>query len=830
VREAIGMSFFDCVNEAMSDPEIQANRERGKRAQDMWREKSDIYERQGHPRHIAETLAATDVKDAFRKEAGETRHTFLAEMSNMRKLQRGVESTDNIAKMQTQSVEALDYKARGLVRRFNWKLGSFLKEHHRDLLGRVTKPAQMMNIVRELHGESTGDAAAMALAKGIRSATEDLRLKANELGATIGNLDDWGLPHVHNRRAVTKSGFDNWFNDIREDINWRRIEDKLTGKPFQPEGGDPPSIDTQRKILKEFFDNIAYGKGSLKAIYGMPQGKALSKRLGQERILHFNNADGWVKYNKKYGSGDPYKSLMGHVHKMARDIAAMNEFGPNPALGVDYQRALVDQKTRKLDDTKLADKARGNGAYAVRMMRVQMGGAMPETLAQDYISSFMSSTRNIMTAALLDRAVISSISDLNTMRLAASAIGANPANLVSRHIDLMRSQMSREDALRGGWIADTLADPGIALARFQAEVPPSEVAERLSSGAMRIQGLSHWTDTGRIAFQMEMSGLMASQAGRRLSDVDDPLRSLLIKQGITADDWAKFTNPDHMFTAGNGATFASPIYWREATDLPANVADDIFFKIQSLIEEQTEYAVPTQSLLARGAVDPAAYNIPPGSILYELAKSGTMFKSFAMTFTVNQIRRIQAQPTLGGKIRYGMNLAAGATVMGALSLQLFEMAKGNDPQPMDNGMFWARAAMKGGGFGIIGDIVSAGQSSWGGGFGSYVSGPIPQLMGDTWNLTFKNAYQLATGNDTNFASELATMGKRYTPLGQTPIAGPAIDRMFWDQLQLFLDPESQKAMMSKAKRRENLFGNESWWMPGSPTPTRAPNLGSVFGR
>jgi hypothetical protein len=104
------------------------------------------------------------------------------------------------------------------------------------------------------------------------------------------------------------------------------------------------------------------------------------------------------------------------------------------------------------------------------------------------------------------------------------------------------------------------------------------------------------------------------------------------------------------------------------------------------------------------------------------------------------------------------------------------------------------------------------------------------LLGDAWDLSIKNAYQLATGQDTKFAEELATAGKRYMPLGQTPLAGPAIDRMFWDQLQLFLDPESDEAMRRKAKRRESQNGSSEWWLSGQTVPDRAPDITSIFGQ
>lgn len=821
------MSFWNCVDDAMNDDEVRASRQFGEEAQRMWREKSDQYERYGYARDTAEGLAAEDVKAYFKRKAGEDRHVYISKIASLRKMKAEV---DNAAtpNMRTK-VENIDYKHRALLRRFNGMLGEFLKEHSRDIAGRVKNPAGLRDIVRELHGEASGNASARALAQSVRNALEDMRIMFNDAGGLIGKLDNWGLPHIHNRQAVTRAGFNKWFENIHERIDWTRMDDYLTGKPFQREGGPPPPLEVQQRIMKEIYDNIAFGKGSREVVYGRPKGQAMYKKHSEERILHFKTADDWMEYNRLFGSGDPFKSLMNHTHRMARDIVMMREFGPNPGLGAEYYQQLWLNKTR---DTAQFTNATGDTNRGLRMFKVLSGSPMADSAMQDWIATFMSSTRHVMTSAFLDRAVIASMSDMNTMRLAAQSMGMNPGNLIGKQIGALQS-LSREELLRAGWVADTMSDAGTALARFQQEVAPADVAERLSSASMRAQGLSQWTDRARATFYQEFSGLLASQAGRTINDVDEPLRSLLRKHGVSEDDWRAFTDPETFFRADNGATFAMPLYWREATSLDRKRADEIFFKIQGIAEEQMEIAVPTQSILARSFVDPAAYDMPPGSIGYEVIKSGLMFKSFAMTFTLNQYRQLMAQPTIPGRIGYAFNLAAGATVMGALALQINDVLLGRDPQnmsPMDHPMFWARAAMKGGAFGIIGDIVSTGQASWGGGFASYVAGPAPQAVGDVWNLTFKNAYEFATGADTHFAEDVARFGKRYTPMGQTPVIGPALDRLFWDQLQLWLDPDSANALAKATKKTDNLYGRGTWWQPGDPLPSRGPDLLNAIGQ
>jgi hypothetical protein len=71
---------------------------------------------------------------------------------------------------------------------------------------------------------------------------------------------------------------------------------------------------------------------------------------------------------------------------------------------------------------------------------------------------------------------------------------------------------------------------------------------------------------------------------------------------------------------------------------------------------------------------------------------------------------------------------------------------------------------------------------------------------------------------------------RYTPGADLPGVGLAIDRLVWDSLQTLVDPEAEQALYDQATRRQNLYGNKSWWMPGSPMPGRLPNpLAAVGG-
>lgn len=711
------MSLFDCIQRAMDDTGdegVNASKERGQRAQAEWKRRSDRYEADGHPRHTAEALAAQDVKEAFRREAGEKRHVYLSVMAQQRKSQAHVAAA---AKPDmARRMEELDFKHRGMVRRFNGRLGAYLKEHHRDILGRIKNPAQQAHIADELHGISSGNPVAKELADGITATLEDMRLMFNEAGGLTTKLDNWGLPHVHNQLAVMRAGFDEWLKRIDGRLDWNRINDPLTGKPIArgPDGEVP--IEFKRSYLKEAYDSIVFGKEADDPTYGRPKGMATYRKHMDSRHLHFKSGKDWMEYNRDFGTGGLHASLMGHVHRMARDITLMREFGPNPKLGAEYEADLWRAKAKASGDESLLGPIASDSGQALRMLNVMSGGSGPQDPKQQWMATFMSSTRSLLGAAFLDRAIIASVSDMNTMRMAAKTMGMDSANTVGRQVGLLKT-MTREELLRAGWVAETQADAGTALARFQQEVAPAEWAERVTQAAMRAQGLAAWTDRARAVAYQEYTGFMASQIDRQLADLDPQLAKHLNKWGVTAAEWDEFRRPEYLFTAGNGATFAMPLNFRNVTTLSSDKADAIFLKMQGASEEWTELAVPTRSLSAQAWLDPAAFNLPPGSIPYEVMKSGTAFKSFTMTFTINQYRQIMAAGGFASKggMSHMMNLAAGATVLGGIAIQANEILLGRDPQDMTDPLFWARAAAKGGGFGIMGDIVTTGQASWGGG-------------------------------------------------------------------------------------------------------------------
>lgn len=816
------MSFADCMGRAAGE-----HPEHERRAKDwtgVWQEQASAYERQGWSRHQAEQMAADDIKNRLRKKTQRNRHTIMAqlqkEQENYLRAQRAspeaaVELPLRVLEASRSSANQVDSVVgvmNALRNQFDGMLSTFLEQHSRDIVGNVRNKAKLKNIVRELHGEGTGDAVASAMSKAITDAKERARQLFNAAGGDIGLLEDHGMPHRHDRVRIMRGGFDTWFDEVAPRLDWTRIENFWTKQPFSVDGTPPPA-GVQRGFLKEIFDNIdTDGWVKRDVTWGMQNGKALSNRYSEARTLHFKTADDWMAYNDRFGVSDPYSSIVGHMHRMARDIAMMRVLGPSHTAGLDN---VVNHAMKKVAGNKALEEKLTANANTAKAMLAHMSGTA-NAPHNEFWARFFGGTRQALSAAHLGSAMLVSGSDSVAMSLAANSVGMNPANVVSRHVGLLANRMSREEAARAGYVADTLSDAGNTMLRYLGEAPVAGWTERLSSFVMRAQGLSFWTDMARVAFNMEFAGNLAD--ARTLGDLEPRMAASLRSRGITDADWAMFAREDLHFRAKNGGRFASPAYWRSAAvsaGVDPKEAERIALTIDGFVQEMTEVAVPSNSFEMRARFMGESR---PGSISGELARSLVAYKSYAMTFSINQFRQVMAIPTGMGRAQYVAAGMAGFTVMGAVGVQLKELAKGNEPRPMDDPSFWTAAALQGGGLGIIGDLTSASTTRLGGGLMGYFAGPVVGLGNDIGALTFGNMAAVMKGENANLGRDVVKFGKRYTPGTTLWQTRAAMDRLVWDQMQMVLDPDADTAMRREAKRQQREYGNGQWWDAGALTP------------
>lgn len=825
---------------------------KAEKAADRFREISDALIKAGESPNVAYAMAAQRTADEIKYAAAVTKHRLLDGIRVRQEL------TGMVAKQTTgkglralirTTVDDLHFDAQSINKVVQKRIMDFLKENHVNLFGQMTNPVMFRDVLRALHGEPPSSPQVKALVEALQDAQNFLRTSLNKYGYAIPELENWGMAHTHNAARIGGVPEDQWVAEIIDQINWKAMTDETTGALFT----SPPPRAFQDAFLRDVYNNIVYGRGSKGTTWGRA-GRGNGNSFERHRVLAFKTADGWIDYNKKYGSGSPFNALMQQFDTMARQIAIARRFGHDADTGLDYMEQLSIKRARDLKlGKKETDKITGAAAHGVRMLRVMGGGLAPSGHYGAFWANFFSNTRNVLTAALLDRAVVISIpADLNSARMAAQAIGMNPGNFMSTYVGLIADSAkvgggaTKDFLARLGHIADSLANPGAVMSRWNEEGFASEWSSVLSNASMRVQGLQAHTDNLRNALMASWAGHFAELKDTAWSALPEVLRrDMAERSGITEADWDSFRTSGGIYTTPEGATFLDPIYWREANGMnDKDAAAELYMKMQGYVEKWTELAVPTGSLIAKGYMDPNAWGLSPGSFPFEMLKSAGMFKSFIGAFVVNQARIMaMTQSKWGGlatgrgaKAAYAFELVASYTAVGALAIQVGDMMMGRDPQDMSTDDFWVRAMLRGGGLGPVGDILSAGSTSWGTGFAGYAVGPMAQVIGDTLQLTAGNIFQAYSQAmdgkeiDVNFFEELMKMQSRYTPMWQTPglAAGRAADALITEPLWMLLDPDAADAMADAAKRRANLFSNKSFWQPGSPLPTRLPNLGNAW--
>lgn len=697
------------------------------------------------------------------------------------------------------------------------KIEAALRKHSRNLLGATRNKASLVNVVRELFGETSGDRAAGEIAQAWGEAAEMLRVRYNAAGGHIAKRKDWGLPQSHDWLRVREVTFAEWRDYILPRLDLSRMVDDTTGRAFTPEAAE--------RALRETYEAIRTNGLSRVTPSGQARGVAMANRRSDHRFLVFRDAEGWLEYQERFGEPDPFNTMMGHIDSMSRDIAIMEAMGPNPTATLRYvdtflQKRAVESEIKGKKGKAERDAARRASAKLNTLYELYMGthnAPIEGTGAQ-----LLASTRDLLTAAQLGSAALSAVSDIAFQRMAAAQVGLPHWRVVSRQVQLLNPADAgdRQIAVRLGLIAEDASRRSVAQQRYVGDAMGGEIASRLADFTLRASGLSAWTQAGRHAFGMEFLGLLADNAHVAFADLPGPLRRTMERYHIGADTW-DMARATKLYEPEPGATFLRPADFADRSDLSAAVRDDLTTRFLAMVQSETEFAVPSVSLRGRAAT----FGVPKaGTVAGELIRSVAMYKNFAVSVTFLHGRRLIEQRGVMGKLAYAANLAIGATVLGGLSLQLKEVAKGRDPRSVTEApeAFVLASMLQGGGLGIFGDFLFSDVNRFGRSFGDTVAGPVVGLAGDAIGIGQRLATDLAAGEDLSLGGDLVNFARRYTPGASIWYLRLAYERMFLDQVEMAVDPDAKARYRRLERRFEKDTGQEYYWPPGEPAPVRLP--------
>lgn len=706
-------------------------------------------------------------------------------------------------------IQSIDSKARAIASVYRGELVDFYT-NIKGGLGVFTDKELVQKIVRERFNDNTGDPLAKKISDKMGEVFEGMRERFNRAGGDIGKLDDWGLPQTHSLEKIVLAGKQAWV---------QKAESLIDTSKYVHEDGSYYSQQEIRELLEYSFDTLS-SNGANKTEIGRQSFGGNSKvtsRHSESRVLHFKDAESWMEYQAEFG-GMPFVDLVeAHINGLSKDIAMVENLGSSPK---NSMRILMDAAEQKDWQKGIDANDTGKSRKRAQTMFDEFSGQ--NTPQSEVLANLGLAYRSMNVASMLGGTTISSITDQAMIAKTASIHGIayrktfgelisqlNPKNKEDRQLAHSLG-LATEEML--GSIA-RWSDDGLTSVHGKSQ-KLARVSSGIASQVMRISGLNALTAASKVGFtKMLMHKYGTLTRSKAWADLDAMDRELMEKTGLNERAWEVMRLADPVVDRkGNQLMSARSIYEIPDSDLtrfgdPQKVRDEVATQFQAHLLDEQGMAVVEAGLRERTWMSAGQRK---GTGMGELVKSMLQFKSFPAAFLMRHGSRAMAQDGVKGKAAYGASIFAMTTLLGALAVQLKELANGNDPStmwdsddPQKTMNFWTRSAVQGGGLSILGDILVAGTDTSGRSTSDFMVGPLGSDAKALLGLTVGNMTQYYENKDTNAANEAYKLLKNKIPAQNLWYTKAATNRLVFDEMQDMIAPGYREKYLRKAEREHD---------------------------
>ena len=630
------------------------------------------------------------------------------------------------------------------------------------------------NVIREIiNPESTGDAKARQTADVFSRHMEKSRRRLNDAGADIGRLDGY-VPQSHDPWKVTKPRKDG--KNAREAWLDMAIQTYDIERSFPEIAADAVEV---RRVLNDIYDNITLGKGTGPGALndGAPAGpRNIASGMGKHRVIHFKDADAFMKYNAEYGKGGALAAVVSHLDTSSRKLALMETLGTNPEYML---RSLLAQEEVSFRESKAGgDITPADQAYLKKMESALSPGGKVNSwfaeltgevnwVANPSLARAMSVARGAMSMSKLGGASLSAIADVFVKAMNMRVHGVSwPEAIVRSTAQYFKRYGAEEKMIARQIGAFTDAVAGEMRIRWDLnESMPGKMAD-LQDKFFRWSGLNWITESGKAGFAMWFSEHLGAVTRKTFDSLPADIRATLKVHGVDAKKWdlvrlmtqtgedgksmlvpsqADYI-PDSALRSAYAPEF-SALAERYKND-PATLAQaesnlmqrarrDLRTEVMGMISDETQYAIiepdaKTRAFMRQGT--------RAGTLPGEFWRTIMQFKSFPIAYMQRQIggkrwMRASLQEGMqtgmrgiGESVTRDIPGVIGASLsalsFGYLAMTAKDIAKGKMPRdPMKKETIFA-ALMQSGGAGIFGDFLFNKVDRFGNSFAGTVMGPL----------------------------------------------------------------------------------------------------------
>lgn len=681
------------------------------------------------------------------------------------------------------------------------------------LMGLMADPVFQKEVIRAAWGDPNVRPDATRLATTFLKQTDEMSENLRNSGGKIGRLDDYRMPQVDDADILLQKGKTAW---VDHHLSWVKRD------VYYDDAGNPFNDAQMKSFLEHAYDSKVTNGANKRTPGERGRATSIGDRSDKSRQIHYKDADSQIAAIEEYSRRGVAEMMVGHIDGLAREIAAVQSFGPDSVANLQY--AIDINEKRLIAEGRAADitKERSNLEHMVDMALGQTPGPVSPRIAQIGAHS-----RALGVAARLGRALFSSIPDEATLAVTAAANSIPLTQLWAREFQaiLPNSELRRYMRRQGLALEGAIGE----IQKYQDTYMLRGMPSRLATMVLKLSGLTLVTDARKAAFGMNMFDALGSVNDKFATMADAAAAGdaeILKFKGVTETDWKvwKLAKRDNY----KGASLLSPqsVFDISDADLKAAgvTAQDRQIagqKVLGITGDETNIAVVTAGMYERWRMENAVGRPQRGTPMGELALSALSFKSTSVAMWTRHMSRIWNDDTGAiGRGHYAAGLFVAATVAGMLAEQLYAMSDGKEPLDFDptskHGVAnLGRAVLRGGAFGYLGDFIQSDTSGFGTNLVTALAGPGAGLVNSLAELTIGNARELAQGKTTHSGAEMIRLAKGFTPFANLWYTKAAMDRLVWNQAMDYVSPGYTGRVERRAQQE---LGQRYYWRPQDTAP------------
>lgn len=690
------------------------------------------------------------------------------------------------------------------------KLVNAIRSLNKDAWNDFTEGRMDIEIMREMNGKSTGIKNAKNIAKVLKESQNSWRLRLNDLGANIGELDDWITRTTHNTEKMANASKGSRLLDDNRSAWVEYTQTKLNLKRTFADVNDPVEIN---KILSSIYDSLMTGDhmkyGGTNSIYGT---KNVTNRLNSSRVLHFKDLQSRQEYNIKFGEPSLQTSVFNVLTSSAKNIVMMQELGTNPQDTFNKILALLKKKYKSSDYQIVRDLNFENfrGAFAEVDGSANIAGS--QILAK--IGEVVRSTGDM---ARLGGTVITSFADLGPYMTSTNFQGRG----------LLTGLFEAINGLFGG-------NPKAAMEALEVISNSVVVSNRgnvyadgadgtgainnLRNKFFKWNGLNGWIASLKSSMALGVSKFYGSLSETKFLDLEKRERNFLTLYGIDEGKWNMLRsiktlavdNKRYLTAEAVDDISDDVINSYVGRKLSAreirNFKKDLQLTWKNVLNDQGTHGTPEPDTQIRSITRMGTVR---GTAMGEVNRFVMQYKNFAVSLYKKILRREMDsygpdESRLIGATMIASTLMLG-TIFGYIVLSVKDMLSGRSPRDPKKLGVVMQSFVQGGGAGIYGDfLMSEIQNQYGNGIFETALGPTASDIKKFIDVV-KNM------------NEPKKAGKKFLQLaeGHTPFINlyytkAAYDYLIGYQIKEYLDPGFFNRMK---KRNEENRGQTYYFKP-----------------